>query len=106
VRKSVLHRGYFVSTGNPEDVVAGPFSILDFARLRAAKLTTKRDGSLYVWEWNPENGLRRVRAHAQGGLVYWRKPCRLCDERGCDACGHLGAVVDKDAPVERAGEGV
>lgn len=108
MRRSVLRPGVFVSTANPEEVIDGPWSTLDYARLRAARLSKKRDSRLFVWEWNPANGLRRVRASALGGRVYWHKPCRYCGtpEAGCDACEYLGSSVDPAAPVERMSDAV
>lgn len=95
--------GWHVSTGNPEEVLE-TWSMRDNARLRAAKLSARLGKRLFVWEWNPANGLRRVKASAEDGVVRWHKACRWCDERGCEECEYLGSVVDRDAPAERAGD--
>lgn len=100
MRKSVLRPGANVSTADPADVLE-TFATVDTARLRAAKLSRKLAKRLFVWEWNPANGLRRVRSSARDGLVYWHKACQGCDERGCVSCEYLGSVVDQSAPVER-----
>lgn len=104
MRRSVLRPGWHVTTGNPEEEVDSPSSTVDYARLRAARLSKKLGKRLIVWEWNPANGLRRVRASAEGGMVRWHKPCRFCNEQGCDDCELLGSVVDQAAPIERAGD--
>ena len=102
MRRSVLRPEWYVSTEDPKNVVETCLT-RDFARFRAAKLSLcgKR---FFVWEWNPENGLRRVKASADGGKVFWHKPCRLCDERGCDGCEYLGSTVDPGAPIEKNGD--
>ncbi len=107
MRRSVLRPGFFVSTANPEDVLEA-WALVDVARLRAAKLSAKRDMRLFVWEWNPVNGLRRVRASAERGKVYWHAPCRRCavDGAGCDHCEYLGSVIDPAAPVESQSDAV
>lgn len=100
MRRSVLRPGFNVSTSNPEDVLETR-ALRDVARLRAAKLSRNREGRLFVWDWNPENGLRRVIASAEKGVVRWHRACRRCDERGCDDCEYLGSIVDHTGPAER-----
>jgi uncharacterized Fe-S cluster-containing MiaB family protein len=95
----------FISTGNPEEVIESCAS-RDFARLRAAKLARKMDTILYVWTWNPETRLRYCFSHAAAGLVFWRKPCKWCDARGCDFCLYLGSQVDVEALPERESDAI
>lgn len=103
--KSTLRPGFFVSCKDPNAVIEVRATI-DYARLRAARLSEKRGERMFVWEWNSANGLRRVRASATAGLVYWHRPCRSCSERGCDCCEDLGSVIDPGAQVEHAGDSV
>ncbi len=76
----------------------------DTARLRAARLSSRTGQRLFVWDWNPTNGLRRVKASAEDGVVRWYRPCASCAERGCDACEYLGSVPDRDALAERSND--
>ncbi len=93
--------GWFVSTGDPDDVVEGPYVTLDVARLRSAKASRRLGKRLFVWEWNHANGLRKVRSSSKEGVTHWHRPCGICDEKGCEACEFFGSVVDEKAPIER-----
>jgi hypothetical protein len=87
---------------DPEKVLE-ECATIDFARIRAAKLSSKQDSPIVVWCWNEENGYRRCRAWAKGGLVWWTRPCLACKEAGCERCGELGALRDENRSGERAG---
>lgn len=92
--------GWFVSTANPDEVIEEA-ATRDYARMRASRLSKRLARRIFVWSWNPANGLRRVSSSADGGAVRWHRPCRWCSEQGCDSCEYLGSVVDEEAPVER-----
>jgi hypothetical protein len=101
--------GYSISPSHDPGIVIERSETLDYARYRAARLTrddTRWDGTrvLVVWNWNPDNGLRKTRAVAEAGLVHWMVPCPSCAERGCVACDDLGAVRDPRNPPERPGD--
>jgi hypothetical protein len=107
MRKSVLRPGFFVTTKDPNDVVEH-CSTVDYARMRAARLSKRLAIRLYVWQWDASTGYRLTRATAFDGAVYWHRLCPKCHGYGlnCDQCGEIGSIIDVAAPVERAGDSI